>query len=551
MLRKIEIQNYAIIERLEIGFPAGLTIITGETGAGKSILLGALGLIMGKRADTKVLYDQDKKCYVEATFDISAYDIKSFFEEEGLDYHEELIIRREIAPGGKSRAFVNDSPVTLDILQSLTDGLIDIHQQFDTLDIQKPAFQLEMIDALAGNKSLLDEYKNQYKAFRQTIRKLEDLKEKNRNANQEIEFLSFQMSEFNQAEFKAGEQDELESSLQRLTAAEDIKKNSALLVHGLEEDENAILGQLQMLTNQFGGIKNLDKVYQDIYDRLISVREELADIAKEASRIADATDYDEEAIQNTNTRLNLINRMQKKHGVITMDDLLRVEAEIQQKLDGYSDLTSEIDLLTSEAKEAEEKLRAIAENLSNQRDKVIPTFESDVHDLLVSLSMDHAYIKVKKNKLSTLSATGLDDVNILFAPNKGNDFLPLKDTASGGEMSRLTLCVKSLVAGAVTLPTLIFDEIDAGVSGDVAQKMGNILHNLSKKHQVITITHSPQIAAKAQSHFWVYKSDTDHRTITAMRELSLEDRVIEIAKMLSGNPPTEAAKANAKDLIGL
>jgi DNA repair protein RecN (Recombination protein N) len=551
MLRKIEIQNYAIIERLEIGFPAGLTIITGETGAGKSILLGALGLIMGKRADTKVLYDQDKKCYVEATFDISAYDIKSFFEEEGLDYHEELIIRREIAPGGKSRAFVNDSPVTLDILQTLTDGLIDIHQQFDTLDIQKPTFQLEMIDALAGNKSLLDEYKNQYKVYKQTIRKLEELKEKNRNANQEIEFLSFQMSEFNQAEFKAGEQDDLESSLQRLTAAEDIKKNSALLVHGLEEDENAILGQLQMLTNQFGSIKNLDKAYLEIYDRLISVREELADIAKEASRIADATDYDEEAIQNTNTRLNLINRMQKKHGVITMDDLLRVEAEIQQKLDGYSDLTTEIDHLTTEAKSAEEKLRAIAENLSNQRDKVIPAFESDVHDLLVSLSMDHAYIKVKKNKLSTLSATGLDDVNILFAPNKGNDFLPLKDTASGGEMSRLTLCVKSLVAGAVTLPTLIFDEIDAGVSGDVAQKMGNILHNLSKKHQVITITHSPQIAAKAQSHFWVYKSDTDHRTITAMRELSLEDRVIEIAKMLSGNPPTEAAKANAKDLIGL
>ncbi len=551
MLRKIEIQNYAIIERLEIEFPTGLTIITGETGAGKSILLGALGLIMGKRADTKVLYDQEKKCYVEATFDISAYAIKDYFLEEGLDYHDELLIRREIAPGGKSRAFVNDSPVTLDILHSLTESLIDIHQQFDTLDIQKPAFQLEMIDALAGNKGLLDNYKNQYKSYKQTFKKLEDLKEKNRNANQEIEFLTFQMSEFNQAEFKLDEQDELESLLQKLTAAEDIKKNSTLLVHGLEEDENAILGQLQLLTNQYGSIKSLDKVYQDIYDRMISVREELADIAKESSRIADATEYDEEAIQNANARLNLINRMQKKHGVITMVDLLKIASDIQQKLDGYSDLTSEIEKLALETKKAEETLRVLADQLSKERTKVIPEFEKNVHELLVSLSMDHAYINVKTSQLTTLSATGLDDINILFAPNKGSDFLPLKDTASGGEMSRLTLCIKSLVAGAVTLPTLIFDEIDAGVSGDVAQKMGVILHNLSKKHQVITITHSPQIAAKAQSHFWVYKSDTDQRTVTAMRELSQEDRVIEIAKMLSGNPPTEAAKANAKELIGI
>ncbi|MBK8669037.1 MAG: DNA repair protein RecN [Saprospiraceae bacterium] len=551
MLRKIEIQNYAIIDKLEIEFPAGLTIITGETGAGKSILLGALGLIMGKRADTRVLYDQERKCFVEATFDVKAYRLEDFFVEEGLDYMDELVIRREIASNGKSRAFVNDSPVTLDILDKLTEGLIDIHQQFDTLDIQKPSFQLQMIDALAGNKNLLETYSKGIKLYRQALRKLEELKEKNRNAHQEMEFLSFQMNEFNQAELKEGEQESLEAQLEKLTSAEDIKKCTTLLVHGLEEDENAIIGQIQGLVNHISSIKHLDKSYNEIYDRLISVREELADVAKEASSMAEATEYDEEAIYLANARLNLINRLQKKHGVITMQALLDIQSTIEQKLNGYSDLTDEIEKMEASCVKQETELRKQALSLSDLRKKIIPTFEKNVHDLLVGLSMEHAYIKVKIDTLKELSSTGLDDLSILFAPNKGSGFLPLKDTASGGEISRLTLCVKSLVAGAVTLPTLIFDEIDAGVSGDVAQKMGAILSRMSEKHQIICITHSPQIAARAESHYWVYKSETASRTMTAMRELTMDDRVIEIAKMLSGNPPTETAKANARELIGL
>ena len=550
MLKKIEIQNYAIIDRLEIFFPDGLTIITGETGAGKSILLGALGLVMGKRADTKVLFDQEKKCYVEGTFDVSAYQLQDYFTEESLDYSDELIIRREIAPGGKSRAFVNDSPVTLDVLHTLTDALIDIHQQYDILDIQKPVFQLQMIDALAGNKMLLDNYARQFKTYRQSIRKLEDLRDKNRNANQEIEFLSFQMNEFNQAELKEGEQQELETLLKKLTSAEDIKKSTTIITQGLEEDENAIIGQMQVLINQFAGIRYLDKTYMELYERLISVREELADIAKEASFMAEATEYDEEAIHHANIRLNIINRLQKKHDVISLDDLLAVEKGIQQKLNGYADLTSEIEAIQEICVKQESECRKLAAELTERRSKMIPSFEQNVHDLLVSLAMEHAFIKVNITPLKDLNQSGLDDVNILFAPNKGSEFLPLKDTASGGEMSRLTLCIKSLVAGAVTLPTLIFDEIDSGVSGEVAQKVGQILSRLSKKHQVVCITHSPQIAAKAQSHFWVYKSDTTERTVTAMRELTLEDRIIEIAKMLSGNPPTETAKANARELIG-
>ncbi|HQV96821.1 MAG TPA: DNA repair protein RecN [Saprospiraceae bacterium] len=550
MLRKLEIQNYAIIDKLEIDFPTGLTIITGETGAGKSILLGALGLIMGKRADTKVLFDQERKCFVEATFAIADYQLHEYFTEEGLDYDDELIIRREIAPGGKSRAYINDSPVTLDILTTLTENLIDIHQQFDTLDIQKPVFQLRIIDALAGNKNVLEQYSNLYKDYRQTCQKLELLKEKNRNAQQEVEFLNFQIAEFDQADLKPNEQDELEMQLQKLTSAEDIIKNCSAIVQAVEEGENAILGQLQFISNQFGSIKNLDKNFSDIYDRLLSVREELMDISKDASRISDSTEYDAAAIETTTTRLNIINRLQKKHGVITMDDLLKTQAEIKDKLNKFGDLTSDIENLELEISKKERSLKELAQVLSQARKKVIPSLEKDVHNLLTDLSMNHAYIKVQTGVLSSFSNSGLDDISILFAPNKGSDFLPLKDTASGGEMSRLTLIIKSLVAGALTLPTLIFDEIDAGVSGDIAGKMGEILNNLANKHQIIAITHSPQIAAKAMSHYWVYKNDTESRTVTAMRQLDQGERVYEIAKMLSGNPPTEAAKANARELIG-
>ena len=379
---------------------------------------------------------------------------------------------------------------------------------------------------------------------------MELLKEENRNAQQEVEFLNFQIAEFDQADLKPNEQDELEMQLQKLTSAEDIIKNCSAIVQAVEEGENAILGQLQFISNQFGSIKNLDKNFSDIYDRLLSVREELMDISKDASRICDSTEYDAAAIETTTTRLNIINRLQKKHGVITMDDLLKTQAEIKDKLNKFGDLTSDIENLELEISKKERSLKDLAQVLSQARKKVIPSLEKDVHNLLTDLSMNHAYIKVQTGILPNFSNSGLDDISILFAPNKGSDFLPLKDTASGGEMSRLTLIIKSLVAGALTLPTLIFDEIDAGVSGDIAGKMGEILNNLANKHQIIAITHSPQIAAKAMSHYWVYKNDTESRTVTAMRQLDQGERVYEIAKMLSGNPPTEAAKANARELIG-
>lgn len=550
MLKNIEIQNYAIIDKLNIEFTDGMTIITGETGAGKSILLGALELIRGKRADTKVLYDQGLKCFVEAIFEVNAYGLQSFFEEEGLDYHDEMIVRREIAPNGKSRAFVNDRPVTLDILQLLAEQLIDIHQQFDILDIQKPVFQTQILDALADNKAILDDYGTLFKTYKQAIKKQAALLESNRNANQEIEFLNFQMDEFIQVGLKEGELDTLESLLQKLTAAEDIKKNHALLVQFLDDSEQAINSQLQTILNLYASIKDLDINYTTIYDRLVSTHEELKDITKEAIYIYEATEYDEELIQTTTQRLDTINRMLKKHGVNSVQEALKISSDIQTKLNSFSDLTSSISELEMQIAKLHSKLSGLSEKISQRRKKVVPRLEQEVHDLLTLLSMEHAYIKVKIEDLSTFTMSGTDDVSFLFAPNKGSEFLPLKDTASGGEMSRLTLCIKSLVAGALTLPTLILDEIDAGVSGDVARKMGNILSELSCNHQIICITHSPQIAAKAQTHYWVYKFDNEHRTVTAIRELSVEDRVLEIAKMLSGNPPTEAAKANARELIG-
>lgn len=551
MLRNLEIQNYAIIEHLDVDFPSGLAIITGETGAGKSILLGALGLIMGNRADSKVMYNPETKTFVEAVFDIKAYGLTSFFEEFELDYHDELIIRREIAVGGKSRAFVNDSPVTLDILSELTSFLIDIHRQFDMLDIQKPAKQIEVVDALANNKSPLDEYREVFKKYKNQLKNLEDLKAKNRLANQEAEFLKFQIDEFDTAALKTDEQSILESELKKLTAAEEVKKATTALSFVLEEDEQAVIGQLQTLSNTFYSLIHIDPAYNELYERLISSKEELSDMSREATKIADATEYDEAAINTANSRLNQIYKLQKKHNVSNMEALLAVENEIRTKLDGFADLSDSILKKEAEITASYKDLNTKADKLSQNRKKVSKAFEDEIHTMLASLSMENAYIRVQITESSSLNINGKDDLVLLFSPNKGSEFLPLKDIASGGEISRLTLCIKSMVAESITLPTLVFDEIDAGVSGDVALKMGLILDKLALKHQVICITHSPQIASKADVHFWVYKADTTDRTITAMKSLTHDERVTEIAKMLSGNPPTPAAIANAKELIGI
>lgn len=549
MLIRLEIQNYAIIDRLELDLPAGLAIITGETGAGKSILLGALNLVLGKRADSKVMYDPEKKCYVEAVFDVSSLDVGQFFTKHEIDEVSELIIRREISPGGKSRSFLNDSPVTLDVLEEISSLLIDVHQQFDTQGIQKPAYQLEIIDALAGNKKRLQEYGKIFQTYRSSVKRLEDLRDSSRNASQEMEFLSFQLKELEEASLRENEQEDLEASLQKLSAAEDIKRVSSLMVHSLSEEEQAIIPQLQTLSSQLSTLSHIDANFESLQSRLLSVREELLDISRECQRISDKTEFDEEAIHETQSRLSLIYRLQKKHQVTTMEELMGVLTALRSKLDGFGDLSGYIQTLEEDCERMEKELMQQAGVLSDARKMVFDNLEQKTHELLAELSMEHAHIRVQHQLSGTLTKSGIDEISILFSANKGGQFQPLKDVASGGELSRLALCIKSLVAGAMTLPTLIFDEIDAGVSGQVARKMGELLDQLSKKHQVICITHSPQVAARADRHYWVYKSDTPTRTLTALKELHQEERTLEIAKMLSGNPPSEAAIANARELI--
>jgi DNA repair protein RecN (Recombination protein N) len=549
MIKSLHIRNYAIIELLELSFSEGLTIITGETGAGKSILLGALELIMGERADSKALYDESDKCVVEGLFDIKAYDLKEFFESHDIDYDTEVVVRREILPSGKSRAFINDTPVNLKVLQDLSSSLIDLHQQFDTLDIHQISFQLRMIDALAGNKSLLQHYAEAYRKCHADKRRLADLVAKSDNATREMDFLQFQMEEFNRAELVNGEQETLEEELTRLTNAEDIKRVTGSAYNYLVENEQSVVGMLQDMGIQLHQIGKVDHQIALLNVRFDSLVVELQELARELETIAEETEYDALRISEIQQRLDLVYRLQKKHSVATVAELLAIQETIQSQLGSFGDLSKEIADLTDSINRQEQALTEKAMELRERRRAVIPDFETKVTGLLSQLAMPHAQMQVQFDELSTLGPTGLDEVNFLFAANKGSRLQRIKEVASGGELSRLTLVTKSLVASAIPLPTLIFDEIDSGISGDVALKMGNILRQLSNQHQVVTITHSPQIAAKADAHYFVYKKEKDDRTVTHVRMLTTDERVRAIATMLSQNPPSDSAMENARELL--
>jgi len=551
MIQKLLIKNYAIIDDLEINFSKGLTIITGETGAGKSILLGALGLIMGKRADTKSLYHDDQKCIIEAYFQVKKYKIKSFFDEHEIDYDDELIVRRELTPSGKSRAFINDTPVNLKMLQQLSGALIDLHQQFDTLDIHNVSFQLRMIDALANNNELLEKYQTTFKQFSKAKRYLNDLLQRSREANKESDFLNFQLNEFNEVGLITGELEKMETEINQLNNAEDIKKNLGGAFRTLSENENSIISQLEELSITLSGFKNLHPDLEKIMERFNGSVLEIQDVASEFERIADDTEYDGERIQEIQSRLDLIYKLQNKHHVKTVEELIAIQEDLQSRVGAFADLTSEIEKTEKEISKLEASCKKIAADLSKKRKSVVAGFEKKVQKLLVLLGMEHAILKVDIQALEELSSTGMDDVNFLFAPNKGSQLLPIKGIASGGEISRLTLATKSLVASAIPLPTLIFDEIDTGISGDTALKMGGILHDLSKQHQVVSITHSPQIAVKADTHYFVFKKVKDDKTVTNVRLLNDDERVRAIATMLSGSPPSESAIENAKELLQL
>ena len=552
MLRSLLVKNYAIIDQLEIKFSDKLTIITGETGAGKSILLGALSLILGNRADSNSLYDPEKKCVVEGIFDIEGYNLKEFFEKEDLDFESTTIIRREINAKGKSRAFINDTPVNLSILKKVSTKLIDIHAQHETLDLKQDDFQLFILDALAGNEAILTEYKNKYRSYRRNLKKLEELEERNQQANKDLDYYQFQLEEFELASLNEHQEQELlEDELNTLTNAEEIKLNLVQSVQLLEEDEFSVLSQLNNLSTKFSGISKINGDLQNIYDRIESARIELKDISKEIQYAEQHVTFDEERIQEITERLNLIYKLQKKHQVNTIEGLLSIQNELSEKVKSIADLSDEIQQLEQQIKSQLDDLKNLATTLSKNRKVAAAPFEKDVNNLLAEVGMPNAQVKVhiEKGKEDQLNNNGIDAVTLLFSANPGGAMAPVSKVASGGELSRLMLMIKSLVAGSTSLPTIVFDEIDAGISGETGVKVGKILEKLSKQHQVLCITHLPQIASKGNSHYYVYKEISGQKTFTRIKQLEKDERVIEIAKMLSGEKPSTAAVENAKELL--
>ena len=551
MITSLEIRNYALIDELRVDFARGLTIITGETGAGKSIILGALGLIMGQRATTKSLYDDNEKCVVEAHFEVGAYGLQSFFDAHELDYEDELVVRREITPSGKSRAFVNDTPAKLTVLQDLSRSLVDLHQQFDTLDIHNVSFQLRMLDALAGNAELLGQYAHAYRSYQADQRELARLTEERDRALQEADFVAFQLREFEEADVQPLETETLERELKTLEAAEDIKRLLGGAGVRLVDDEQAIVSQVRDLLPGVSGLLGVNQTLDDLIGRLESLAYELEDVGSQFTQHAEDTEFDPERIGEVQARLSVIYKLQQKHGVTTVEELLDKQAEYAGRVRSHTQLDRGIKSLTESLATQRRVLVERAIELRGRREAIVPGFLERIHGQLAKLSMGNARLRIDFTALDEPGPTGMDHVEYLFSANKGSKLQPIKGVASGGELSRLTLVTKSLVAASIPLPTLIFDEIDAGVSGDVALRMGEILHQLSAEHQVVTITHSPQVASKADKHFHVYKEDLGKRTVTRVRELDRKARINAIAVMLSSDPPSKPAIANAKGLLAI
>ncbi|MBT8220139.1 MAG: DNA repair protein RecN [Bacteroidia bacterium] len=549
MLSRLYIKNYAIIDEITLDFSKGLTIITGETGAGKSIILGALELILGKRADLKTLKDPAEKCIVEATFQISKYDIASYFKQADLDYADTTIVRRELFASGKSRAFVNDTPTTLVNLQTLCDNLIDMHRQFATQDINNVSFQLRMLDSLANNSKLLGRYQIKYKSYQKKLKQLEELQTRANTSDKAQDFLKFQLSEFEEINIQAGEVNLLEKERKGIENAESIQNAYSDATLLLSENPDNIMDQLRRLCSSFTNVAEVNDHARMLSEKLTSTLLELEDIAAEISGGQLEPILDQERLADINNRLDVIYRMFNKHHKRTEEELLQLYQELNQQLSSFENLAYSIDHLKEEISALAEEMKGFAKELSSKRKSVIEDFVNDVHRKLFKMNMESARLQISISTIESFNLTGLDLVEFLFSTNPGSPFLPVKSIASGGELSRLTLAVKSKVADAIPLPTLVYDEIDTGISGGTAMHMGQILESLAKKHQVIVITHTPQIAVRADKHLFVSKHSKDKTTTTRITELEGEQRIRAIAMMLSGDPPSEAAIENARQLI--
>jgi DNA repair protein RecN (Recombination protein N) len=549
MLQKLQIQNYAIIDVLKINFSNKLNIITGETGAGKSILMGALDLVLGKRADIAVLKNKEQKCIVEASFTIAKKEaVKTFFEENDLDNETEIIIRREIAPNGKSRSFVNDTPVNLTQLKELANHLVDLHRQFDTLEIGTENFQREVIDALADNGTLLAELKNIFEKYTAAKNELENLKLQQASADKEADYNKFLLEEFTEVNLQENELENLDAEIKLLSNAENIKQNLQAVNDALSNGEEPIAQSLKSITQKLHAVKEYHAAIEDLQKRLVAAQIEVQDIADELESVNDSIAYDAARIEVVNERLSLGYKLQKKHGVNSTSQLLEIQETLQQKLDAVFNITNAIDKVENEVAKYFAEANTVAKKISTNRKKQINALEENVNKLLFQIGMPNAQIKVEVNPVA-LHVHGCDAIQFLFDANKSNRFEPLHKVASGGELSRLMLAVKSLVAKKLQLPVLIFDEIDTGISGEAAKQVGIIMKDLSTSHQLISITHQPQIAAKADAHYFVYKQIENDAIKTSVRLLNNDERITAIAQMLGGEKPTNAALANAKEMM--
>jgi DNA repair protein RecN (Recombination protein N) len=548
MLKQLTIKNYALIRQLVLEPSARLNVITGETGAGKSIMLGALGLLMGNRADTKVLWNEDEKCVIEGSYDIAEYKLKSFFKSQDLDYDSTTVIRREISPGGKSRAFINDTPVTLDVMRKLGGLLMDIHSQHETLELGDQTFQLLLIDAFAQNQSLKDEYTEAWSAFQKAKKAFDTLTSEAETLRNESDYIRFQLDELTKAELVDGEQDKLESELKVMEHAEEIKIRLNNVLNGITRTDNNALSLLTSSVRDLQQITGFSSAYEALLKRVESVRIELEDIAAEAENEENVVEFDPERAESIKERLSNIYRLLKKHKASDIKELIALQESLQQK----ANLTANLDEAMKEAKQnldiTQASAHKLAQALSTSRKKTFDPLCKQIIKLLRELGIPDASLSVQHG-LSEISATGTDLVDILFSANKGITPRPLASVASGGEFSRLMFCIKYVMAEKKAMPTLILDEIDNGVSGEIAMKLGNLMMEMSKNHQVIAISHLPQIAAKGDEHYFVYKDSSEKKTVSNVRKLDEDERVEEIAKMIGGERPSKVALQNAQELL--
>lgn len=549
MIKSVCVRNYALIEKTEIELEPGFTIITGETGAGKSILLGAIGLTLGQRADVSVIKDRSKKCVVEITYEVKGYDLQAWFEENDLDYDDLVVVRREVLPDGKSRAFINDSPVNNKLLKQFGDFLIDVHSQHQSLLLGKPEYQLDILDTFCGNEAVLEEYKTIYDKRQRLLKELEEVKRMAREAEQEEDYLKFQFNQLEEACLREGEQEELEEELSVLNNAEMIKSTFSEVGFVLSGEEQSVIQSLKTVRSRLNTLSEVLKDAADYGERMNSVVLELEDIADDVERKAENVEFNPSRVEFINERLNVIYELERKHKVETVGELLRLQAGFMESLNNIRSYGSRVESLQDEIGVLENSMNGLAGKIHEARIASEGDLRKEMEELLVGLGIKHAVFAVSITSLQEFTPTGKDDVKFLFSANKNQEPGELVKVASGGEISRLMLSLKYILSRTKLLPVIIFDEIDTGVSGDIAHRMAVMMREMANRMQVLAITHLPQLAAAGNCHFKVYKEDGEESTVSRIRRLNEDERVLEIAGMMSGSVVNEAALENARFLL--